>query len=117
MDSERTRNKPGKPRGARGHEPRCAANGFLLLEALLMLSAVATAIAIGIPQALPVAPDYDYAFAAVFTDSDPTDQGDRALEEVEEQRQPLITDDLRAHAAKYAWFELPRSDRLLRERP
>jgi len=117
MDNERTRDRENSSGKLRGHEPPRAANGFLLLEALLMLSAVATAISIGVPQALPVTPDHNYAFAAVFTDSDPTHQGDRALEEVEEQHQPLITDDLRGHAAKYAWFELPRSDRLLRERP
>ena len=106
MDSERTRNKPGKPRGARGHEPHRAAHGFLLLEALLMLSAAAAAIAIGVPQALPVAPDHDYAAVAVSTDSDLTGQED-VPEAVEEQHQPLITDDLRAHGSKYAWVDLP----------
>ena len=116
MDNERTRDRENSSGKLRGHEPPRAANGFLLLEALLMLSAVATAISIGVPQALPVTPDHNYAFAAVFTDSDLTGQ-EEVPEAVEEQHQPLITDDLRGHAAKYAWFELPRSDRLLRERP
>jgi hypothetical protein len=106
MDNERTRVQENSSGKLRGHEPRRAANGFLLLDALLMLSAVATAIAIGMPQALPVAPDHDYAAVAVSTDSDLTGQ-EEVLEAVEEQHEPLITDDLRAHGSKYAWVDLP----------
>jgi hypothetical protein len=106
MDSERTRDQENRSGKLRGREPRRAANGFLLLEALLMLSAVATAIAIGMPRALLVAPDHDYAAVAVSTDSDLTGQ-EEVPEAVEEQHEPLITDDLRAHGSKYAWVDLP----------
>lgn len=106
MDNERTRDQESSSGKLRGLEPRRAANGFLLLEALLMLSAVAPAIAIGMPQALPVAPDHHYAAVAVSTDSDLTGQ-EEGPEAVEEQYEPLITDDLRAHGSKYAWVDLP----------
>jgi hypothetical protein len=106
MDNERTRDQENSSRKLRDHEPRRATNGFLLLEALLMLSAAATAIAIGMPQALPVASDHDYAAVAVSTYSDLTGQ-EEVPDAVEEQHEPLITDDLRAHGSKYAWVDLP----------
>ena len=107
MDHERSRDQENRSGKLRSHEPRRAARGFLLLEALLMLPAAAAAIAIGLPQPLPVAPEHDHAFAVVSTDSDPAAEDDQTLESIAEQDGPMITDDLRAHAAKYARFELP----------
>ena len=106
MDHGQSRDQENRPGKLGSREPRRAARGFLLLDTMLMLSAAA-AIAIGAPQALPVAPEHDYAFTAVSTDSEPTAEGDQILESVAEQDEPMITDDLRAHAAKCARFELP----------
>jgi hypothetical protein len=109
MDSERTRdqeNSQRKPRGDRGLEPRSTANGFLLLEALPMLLA-AVFITTAMPQALEIAANDANASAAIFTDSGPTDQGDRAFEGVEEEYEPLITDDLRTEGVMYALVDVP----------
>jgi hypothetical protein len=109
MDEERTRdqeNSSGKPRGDRGLEPRSAADGFLLLEALPVLLAAAF-FSTGMPQALEIAANHANASAAIFTDSKPTAQGDRALEEVEEEYEPLITDDLRTEGVMYASTDIP----------
>jgi hypothetical protein len=109
MDDERTRdqkNRSAKPRGERGREPRRAADGFLLLEALPMLFAAAL-IASGMPQALPTAANPANAPAAIFKDSEPTDQRDQALERIEETDEPLITDDLRTQEVMYALANVP----------
>lgn len=109
MDNERTRNQKnssGKPQSDRGHEPGSAAKGFCLLESLLMLSTAAF-IAIGMPQALAIAAYDANASAANFTDSESTDQGERTFEEVEEEYEPLITDDLRSKGVMYALADVP----------
>lgn len=109
MDNERTRdqrNSSGKPRGDRGHEPGRAGYGFFLLELLIMLSTAAF-IAVGMPRALAIAAYDANASAAILTDSESTDQGERAPEEVEEEYEPLITDDLRSKGVMYALADVP----------
>lgn len=109
MESERTRNQEnssGKPGDDRGHEPGSAADRFFLRVALLVLLAAAS-IAFGMPQALEIAANHANATAAVFADSELTDQGDRALEGVEAEYEPLITDDLRTEGVMYASADVP----------
>ena len=112
MDNERTMDqekRPGKSSGDRGHKPRRAADGFLLLEALPMLLAAAIFFATGMPQALETAADRANAPAAILKHSEPTDQGDRALERIEGESKPLITDDLRTEGVMYALADVPRA--------
>ena len=104
MDDERTRNQKnssGKSRDNRGLEPRSANDVFFLLEALPVLFVVAC-IATGMPRALEIAANHATASAAIFIDLETTDQGHQALEGVEEEYEPLITDDLRTEGVMYA---------------
>ena len=108
MDDKRTRDQQknsGKPRGERGPGARRAAEGFLLLEALPLL--FAAALIAGMPQALQTAANPADAPAAILKDSNPTDQGDHAINGFEEADEPLITDDLRTQEVMYAWADLP----------
>ena len=106
MDDKRTRNQDncsGKPTGERDREPRRAVDGFLLPDALPVL--LAAALIAGMPQALQTAASHADAPAVIQKDSNPTDQGDQAIEGIEEAHEPLITDDLRTKEVMYASAE------------
>lgn len=109
MDNERTRdqeNSSGRPGGGRGREPGSAADGFLVLVALLVMLAAAALIAISMPQVLEIAANHANASTAILTDREPKDEEDQAPEAAEEKTEPFIVDDVRTEGVMYAFADV-----------
>lgn len=109
MDNERTRDPEscsGRPGGGRGREPGSAADGFLLLVALLVVLAAAAFIALSMPQAPEIAAVHAYASTAILTDREPKEEEDQAPEAAEEKPEPFIVDDVRTEGVMYAFADV-----------